>query len=84
MKRLSIPVAICLFSLALLLPSTLAVDSPNAVNSPKPPIDLHLTLGNPSDATTEVTDKNNFLMIKSQFALSYNNRKGEPNWVSGT
>jgi endonuclease G len=40
---------------------------------------VHLALGNPSNADT---DPNNYLMIKPQYALSYNNSKGIPNWVS--
>jgi endonuclease G, mitochondrial len=41
---------------------------------------VHLTLGNPSDATS--SDANNYLMLKKQYALSYNRDKGIPNWVS--
>jgi endonuclease G, mitochondrial len=41
---------------------------------------VHLTLGNPSDANS--TDANNYLIIKKQYALSYNRDKGIPNWVS--
>lgn len=40
----------------------------------------NLFLGNPSEAGT--SDKNNFLLEKDQFSLSYNNGAGEPNWVS--
>lgn len=39
-----------------------------------------MALGNPSHATT--TDPNNYLMVKHQYALSYNRDKGIPNWVS--
>lgn len=46
-----------------------------------PTQDDHLTLGNPSSATTGSTDSNNYLMIKHQYALSYNNSKGRANWV---
>lgn len=42
----------------------------------------HLTLGNPSGATTRTSDKDNFLLVKPQFALSYNDSRGAPNWVS--
>lgn len=41
-----------------------------------------LVMGNPSKATTDVANKDNFLMVKKFFALSYNNSKGTPNWVS--
>lgn len=40
----------------------------------------HLALGNPSAANSKSPD--NYLLIKHQFALSYNNKKGIPNWVS--
>lgn len=43
---------------------------------------IHLLLGNPSNATASVTNRDNYLMIKPQYALSYNNTKGTPNWVS--
>jgi endonuclease G len=39
-------------------------------------------LGNPSGATTSTGDKNNFLMVKKQFVLSYNDEKGGANWVT--
>lgn len=41
-----------------------------------------MALGNPSHAAT--TDKDNYLLEKPQYALSYNNSKGTPNWVSWT
>jgi endonuclease G len=41
-----------------------------------------MALGNPSNATTDVVNTNNYLMVKSQFALSYNNARGQANWVS--
>ncbi|UOQ53639.1 DNA/RNA non-specific endonuclease [Hymenobacter cellulosivorans] len=45
--------------------------------------DSHLTMGNPSGAITDATNSpNNYLMSKSQFALSYSRDKGKPNWVS--
>lgn len=47
--------------------------------SPSPIKSVHLALGNPSNADT---DPNNYLMIKPQYALSYNSSKGIPNWVS--
>jgi len=41
--------------------------------------DNNLTFGNPSDASTSA---NNYLINRSDYALSYNNSKGTPNWVS--
>jgi endonuclease G len=46
------------------------------------PLSIHLTLGNPSDATTRTNKPDNFLMLKDQYALSFNNSNGGPNWVS--
>ncbi len=40
---------------------------------------VHLTMGNPSQAATQ---PDNFLLLKPQYALSYNASKGIPNWVS--
>jgi len=40
----------------------------------------NLRLGNPSGANA--TDHDNFLMEKPYFSLSYNDKKGTPNWVS--
>ena len=48
-------------------------------NSPTPS-SVHLSLGNPSGA--DANNPNNYLMIKPQYALSYNRDKGIPNWVS--
>ena len=44
--------------------------------------DDNMGMGNPSSATTDVAFPNNYLMVKTQYALSYNNSKGSPNWVS--
>ncbi|WP_242917396.1 DNA/RNA non-specific endonuclease [Pontibacter liquoris] len=41
-----------------------------------------LLLGNPSGATAQESNPNNFLMEKPQFALSYSRQRGTPNWVS--
>lgn len=50
----------------------------------KPPVtsSVHLTLGNPSSATASLLNPDNYLMVKPQYALSYNNSKHSPNWVS--
>lgn len=44
--------------------------------------ECNLALGNPSRATADQDDKNNFLVMKKQYALSWNNHKGTANWVS--
>jgi endonuclease G len=46
----------------------------------KPKRDDNMALGNPSGADGKQTD--NYLVVKPQFALSYNNSKGISNWVS--
>lgn len=47
----------------------------------KPPTvtSVHLSLGNPSNAAG---DPDNYLLVKPQYALSYNNSTRIPNWVS--
>ncbi|UOQ99920.1 DNA/RNA non-specific endonuclease [Hymenobacter sp. 5317J-9] len=42
----------------------------------------HLTLGNPSGATTDVNQTSNYLLDRLQYAVSYNRDQGKPNWVS--
>ncbi|SFH40517.1 DNA/RNA non-specific endonuclease [Pontibacter chinhatensis] len=46
------------------------------------PVSGHVALGNPSGATAEISDYNNFLMVKPQYVLSYSRDRGTPNWVS--
>ncbi|MDX2188472.1 MAG: DNA/RNA non-specific endonuclease [Bacteroidota bacterium] len=43
---------------------------------------VHLTLGNPSKAITNVTSSGNYLLVKESYALSYNNASKIPNWVA--
>lgn len=43
---------------------------------------VHLTLGNPTNANDDVTFSDNYLLIKPQYALSYNAYKRTANWVS--
>ena len=42
----------------------------------------HLTMGNPTNAVPNTSQPTNYLLVKSQYALSYNNDTGTPNWVS--
>ncbi len=45
--------------------------------------DANLALGNPSGAATDATNyPNNYLLVKSQYTMSYNRDQGKPNWVS--
>lgn len=54
--------------------------SPDATASPTR--DDNLAMGNPSKAITSTSTPNNYLLVKTQYALSYNNSKGTANWVS--
>lgn len=42
----------------------------------------HLTMGNPSGATTSTSATTNYLLLKPQYAASYSRNDGIPNWVS--
>ena len=50
--------------------------------TPTPTPSEHLTMGNPSNAVTNVAQPNNYLMEKLQYSLSYSRDNGGPNWVS--
>ena len=39
-------------------------------------------MGNPSNAVTSTSYPTNYLLVKSQYAVSYNNNTRIPNWVS--
>lgn len=41
-----------------------------------------LPFGNPSNATADISNKNNFLFLKRTFAFSYNNDRGTINWIA--
>lgn len=43
---------------------------------------VHLTMGNPSGAVTDVTIPNNYLFEKEEYVMSYSRDKGTANWVS--
>jgi endonuclease G len=43
---------------------------------------VHLMLGNPSGATDDPANVDDYLMRKPYYALAYNNANGTPNWVS--
>jgi len=44
--------------------------------------DNNMALGNPSGATADVANYNNYLMVKNEYALSYNRDRGTSNWTS--
>ncbi len=41
-----------------------------------------LIFGNPSNATGDIANENNYLMQKAQYSLSYNRMKATPNWIA--
>ncbi len=51
------------------------------VNAPLPDDDP-LLLGNPSNATNDTANENNYLMVKPQYTLSYNRSRATANWVA--
>jgi endonuclease G len=54
----------------------------SAYTVPPPPLGEHLTMGNPSNAVTNINQPTNYLLDKPQYAVSYNRDLGRPNWVS--
>ncbi len=74
------------FALMLfLLASSLAcAQAPPALQPKSKPGDVHLALGNPSNAVHDPRnpDPTNYLIVRDQYALSYNSKRGTPNWVS--
>ncbi|MCF8448256.1 MAG: DNA/RNA non-specific endonuclease [Taibaiella sp.] len=54
----------------------------NLTGGGTPTQDDNMAMGNPSGATTSTGNTNNYLLVKTQFALSYNNSRGTANWVS--
>lgn len=44
--------------------------------------DNNMALGNPSGATADVANYNNYLMVKNEYTLSYNRDRGTSNWTS--
>ncbi len=63
---------------------TLSVNPGIAPPPPPPPGNptRHLALGNPSNATTDVNNFTNYLLSKTQYALSYHRDNRTSNWAS--
>lgn len=57
---------------------SLTVTTPPAPHDPSE----HLVMGNPNGATADTSFPDNYLMMKLQYALSYNNTREIPNWTS--
>ena len=64
--------------------SSFASPTPTPTPTPTPPPSgsVHLTMGNPSGAVTNVNSPLNYLMVKSTYALSYNRDDRRPNWTA--
>ena len=56
-------------------------DEPIITTCPTDEENTHILLGNPSGATHNVNNPNNYLIQLPEFALSYSRDKGIPNWV---
>jgi endonuclease G len=83
------PIRLLLAGLILLIssviatpPTSFSINNGGGALVPQASESLHLTLGNPTGATRSFDHMDNFLLVKPQFALSFNNSKGGPNWVS--
>lgn len=76
-----VPNAKLAVQLALILGLLVGLSS-CALLTTKIPTTPHLLLGNPSNARADLNWPTNYLMVKPQFALSYNRDRGTPNWVS--
>ncbi len=59
-----------------------ATPTPTPTATPTPSSSVHLTMGNPSNATVNVNAPTNYLMEKAQYVMSYHRDNGRPNWVS--
>lgn len=64
------------------LDNVLIGDFSSPTPTPTPTSSEHLTMGNPSNAVTNVLQPNNYLMEKPQYSMSYSRDNGGPNWVS--
>lgn len=63
-------------------PTPTATITPTPTATPPPSSSEHLVMGNPSNAVTDVNQPSNYLMVKAQYAESYNRDNGTPNWTS--
>lgn len=58
-------------------------ETPDSLRSTdQQPADPNLLFGNPSDATADPANPDNYLLVKRSFVVSYNNQKGTANWVA--
>lgn len=57
----------------------------NAADTAQKPVniaDAFLPFGNPSNATADSRNRENYLLVKKSFAISYNDRRGTANWLA--
>jgi endonuclease G len=45
-------------------------------------LSVHLALGNPSGAVTDINQPDNYLIARPEYALAYSRDRGTPRWVS--
>ena len=65
------------------LPELALVSGSNPSKAPVPDSsNPNLAMGNPSNATTDVANGDNYLLVRDQYAMSYNKDHKTPNWVS--
>ncbi len=63
-------------------PTVSPTTTPTFTPTPPASAGVHLTMGNPSNAVTDVNQPENYLMVKEQYTLSYHRDRGIPNWTS--
>jgi endonuclease G len=63
-------------------PKTTTTTTTTRPSGTSPSAALNLALGNPSNATDDAGSRDNYLIEKPQYVLSYNDGNGEANWVS--
>ena len=62
--------------------STPGPDENISAGRPEQPTSVHLAFGNPSNATADAADPDNYLVVGGGSAFSYNNSRGTVNWIS--
>ena len=62
--------------------STATSTATNTATGTPTPTNVNITMGNPSNAVTNVNQPTNYLISRPQYVMSYHRDNGEPNWVS--
>lgn len=73
-KKTHLAFLVILISFRVIFAEPVDLDFNHPENSP-------LYFGNPSDSVCELSSEENYLLEKSQFVISYNNKTFCPNWV---